>query len=179
MGQYYRPVIVDGIDILIYNRNVNGEYGMAKLMEHSWYDNPTVGKVCGAIYQHPCRIAWVGDYFEGTPPNIPIPGSVIWEVEGIEIKSPVVSIKDKILVNHDKREFIDCNYYKKEAIGKDGWCTHPLPILTACGNGQGGGDYSGTDMDNVGYWAGDLISLEDGNWKVLSNYEPLDCCFKM
>jgi hypothetical protein len=37
---------------------------------------------------------------------------------------------------------------------------HPLPILTAEGNGRGGGDYRGADEDLVGTWARDVISVE-------------------
>ena len=37
---------------------------------------------------------------------------------------------------------------------------NPLPLLTALGNGRGGGDYSGTDEDKVGIWARDVLSVE-------------------
>lgn len=37
------------------------------------------------------------------------------------------------------------------------WCVNPLPVLTACGNGRGGGDYRDDDDINVGSWAFDLI----------------------
>jgi hypothetical protein len=36
---------------------------------------------------------------------------------------------------------------------------HPLPLLTADGNGRGGGDYNGEGIDHVGTWARDRISL--------------------
>lgn len=41
------------------------------------------------------------------------------------------------------------------------WCMSPLPLLTACGNGRGGGDYheGQPDYEKVGAWAFDLIEL--------------------
>lgn len=44
---------------------------------------------------------------------------------------------------------------------------HPLPLLTACGNNRGGGDYHEKypDFDLVGIWAFDLIEF--------ANYKPV------
>lgn len=42
-----------------------------------------------------------------------------------------------------------------------GWRIHPLPLLTAIGNGLGGGDYYGINTDDVGTWAWNEISVED------------------
>lgn len=36
---------------------------------------------------------------------------------------------------------------------------HPLPLLCADGNGRGGGDYLGTNMDLIGSWAYDRIGV--------------------
>ena len=69
-----------------------------------------------------------------------------------------------VLCNHTRRIFMDCDKYHEALKGKDedGWVVHPLPLLTAVGNGQGGGDYfADSDRDCVGTWAGDLISVED------------------
>ncbi len=51
---------------------------------------------------------------------------------------------------------------KDEMPDKDGWVINPLPLLTACGNGRGGGDYHSQypDQDKVGIWAGDVLSIE-------------------
>ena len=59
----------------------------------------------------------------------------------------------KYLVNHTKQEFIDKSKTPKDA---DGWCIHPLPLMTCEGNGRGGGDFRGDDK-LVGIWARDLI----------------------
>ena len=45
------------------------------------------------------------------------------------------------------------------------WTIHPLPILTCIGNGRGGGDYYGTNMDMVGAWAMDRITFTE-EWPV-------------
>lgn len=36
---------------------------------------------------------------------------------------------------------------------------HPLPLLTAIGNGQGGGDYYGINQSVVGKWFWDELSI--------------------
>ena len=60
-------------------------------------------------------------------------------------------------------EYLDCSKYYEAVNGKDemgdGWVPHPLPLLTAMGNGQGGGDYRGVNMDKIGCWAGDLLHV--------------------
>jgi hypothetical protein len=41
----------------------------------------------------------------------------------------------------------------------DGWCMNPLPLLTACGNGRGGGDFGDCHVgyEDVGTWAFDWL----------------------
>ena len=60
----------------------------------------------------------------------------------------------------------------------DTWemCINPLPLLTACGNGRGGGDYHDCypDYDKVGIWAFDLIECTDVCPEDYAQYEP---CF--
>lgn len=76
------------------------------------------------------------------------------------------------LINHTKRQYIHLGKYishnkwreEGEWQGKPysyDMCVHPLPLLTACGNGRGGGDYHSQypDYDKVGLWAFDLIEL--------------------
>lgn len=78
------------------------------------------------------------------------------------------------LVNHTMRCYIDMDAYilrngwteewtdrQKNVVRKDVWCVSPLPLLTACGNGRGGGDYYDCypDYDKVGTWAFDAIEL--------------------
>ena len=41
----------------------------------------------------------------------------------------------------------------------DSLIIHPLPLLCADGNGEGGGDYEGTNMELIGSWAFDRIGV--------------------
>ena len=52
---------------------------------------------------------------------------------------------------------------------------HPLPILCSDGNGRGGGDYNGTNMDFVGRWAYDKIYTDNN---VPNGYKKLNISFK-
>lgn len=77
-------------------------------------------------------------------------------------------LKGKFLVNHTTKEtisldryFKECAVKRKDYYGMNMECTDPLPILTALGNGMGGGDYVGTNESYVGTWAWDLLSVED------------------
>lgn len=61
----------------------------------------------------------------------------------------------RFFVNEDKKQFFDL--WSVPFVG--GMRVHPLPLLTADGNGRGGGDYSGLDMNFVGSWARDFIRI--------------------
>ena len=64
MGQYYRPVVKStrAENFKVFNRFVNGEYTMAKLMEHSWWNNDLCCAIGKMLYNKPKQVAWVGDY---------------------------------------------------------------------------------------------------------------------
>ena len=57
----------------------------------------------------------------------------------------------KYIVNHDKKQYIDKTDYK---------FIHPLSLITAEGNGRGGGDYQGSNEEKIGNWSRDIISIE-------------------
>jgi hypothetical protein len=83
------------------------------------------------------------------------------------------------LINHSAREYVDLGKFQKENGWVESWtdrdgqkvsywmAIHPLPLLTACGNDRGGGDYHEKypDFDLVGIWAFDLIEF--------ANYKPV------
>ncbi len=92
--------------------------------------------------------------------------------------APILTItsKRKYIVNHTQRcyihigEYIAANQWteyggwvnrKYDPSAKSQWCINPLPLLTACGNDRGGGDYheGHPGYDNVGTWAFDLIEI--------------------
>ena len=58
--------------------------------------------------------------------------------------------------NLSKNLWIDLNDYDKDPKGLN---LNPIPLLTAIGNGKGGGDYEGTNMELIGTWAGDMFEV--------------------
>ena len=168
MGQYYRPILTNANGYeRVYNRHVDGEYTMAKLMEHSWWLNPFVGTICKKIFKNPMKVVWVGDYADDAEVTNEIEKQELvrlhkkaWQGKGHGVKKDVILLDNMYLVNHTKKVYLDCNAYKEECMN-DGWCIHPLPLLTAIGNGLGGGDYREDDAWQVGFWANDLISIEE------------------
>ena len=95
-------------------------------------------------------------------------------------------IKRRYLVNHTQKlylhigEYIAANKWQEKGMWNRGkyaplstydMCVNPLPLLTACGNGRGGGDYHSNypDYDKIGTWAFDLIECTD---KRPAGYEP-------
>ena len=175
MGQYYRPILGDeyGLNCKVFDRSVDGEYTLAKLLEHSWWLNPFVNAFSEFLYKEPSRVAWVGDY-ANAPEDFGFCNCsafyvpcyrAIWG-EGVnlqKISSSDFTLDGKFLVNHDTKEYVDLNEYKKASIDKHGWTIHPLPLLTAVGNDRGGGDFyeGNTGYENVGIWAWHLLSFDD------------------
>lgn len=162
MGQYYKPVVNINGEVTVYSRDIDGQYTMAKLMEHSWWENDMVNAVAEKFYHTKGQLAWVGDY--ANDDETPIDMKHIWDIEGEGLSKVDFSLDKKFLVNWDTKEYIDLNAYKKKSKGEDGWVIHPLPLLTAIGNGRGGGDYhyrDNTCLDLVGTWAWKTISIED------------------
>ena len=179
MGQYYNILIKNrNGTYTAYDRTVkkDGEkcgYVGAKLTEHSWIGNWTMDSLSAKIYKNPLRITWVGDYADQmqeediTNSSLTIDLVIQLYKHGQNAKTyksldyQDFSYDNKILINHDERTFIDMNEYIKNSQVYAEWCLHPLSILTAIGNGYGGGDYDGSDMERVGSWANDLISFDE------------------
>lgn len=167
MGQYYRVYVQrENGEENVFNRQIAGGIGYtgAKLMEHSWYDDPFCKCVTGFIYKNPSRVAWVGDYSsEVDAERIQEIYAKVWgnNDNGHKIENNKVSLQNKYLVNHTKKIFMDCNKYCDSFMDGNSWIIHPLPLLTVVGNGMGGGDYYGSHQEDVGTWYMDLISVED------------------
>lgn len=177
MGQYYMVLLEKDGERKILDRSVDGEYTAAKLMEHSWWKNPFVGTVCKMLLNNPTKIIWMGDYADDTEKIKELSDedlySAVWgdDVKKEGVMKNVLLLDGLFLVNHTKKEYINCDEYKKACIDEDGWYIHPLPLMTAIGNGLGGGDYYGINKDKVGYWDYDEISVEKAH---PSNYTCLD-----
>lgn len=58
------------------------------------------------------------------------------------------------IINFTKKMFVQIPKKKKNEL-----TIHPLPLLCCDGNGRGGGDYYGTNMKFVGFWAYDEIGI--------------------
>lgn len=180
MGQYYYPVLSkDGKTGFKAYRAQRG--GGLKLMEHSWWDVDLPNAIALELYKNPAYLWWMGDYavdqyrgedgnYYPRPDTDPILLAAYNAAHGENAKPEIITPLDMnnldgmVLCNHTRRIFMDCDEYHEALRGKDedGWVVHPLPLLTAVGNGNGGGDYfAESDRDCVGSWAGDLISLED------------------
>lgn len=186
MGQYYKCLTKEGGEFKTYSLQVkgwkekdDGKYGYyngVKLMEHSWWGNSFMKAITTKLYHHKMRVAWVGDYaddFHWEDEEKVSPKTLHWLAWGGFKDTPTLPDEDiyegnmtldhKYLVNHTREIYLDCDEYKKKSQDKDGWCVHPLSLLTACGNGLGGGDYweEHPYSDCVGDWCFDEISVED------------------
>jgi len=177
MGQYYRILLCndEGTDKTVfssYDFDGNG----AKLMEHSYYHNRFVEAALAMLAPNwrrdkiPLRVWWMGDYAEDD--DIPEekkkydPVKSAWDdsVTPKVINESFDFSKPCYLVNESTREYIDLLRLEEINRGTWGGSIHPLPLLTAVGNGRGGGDYHGSRAINqrmVGAWAGDLLTIEE------------------
>lgn len=191
MGQYYKPCNIETME-WVYSHSYDSG---SKLMEHSYLGHKFVGAVMtllskdGKWYKKP--IVWCGDYFkeEGeenyyaqTKKNKEIKPESMPEKE--QLKCLIVNHTKKEYVILSKEDFIPATSKVKQARKmlkvieneEDAeWVIHPLPLLTACGNGRGGGDYDGSEMDKIGYWARDIISVEK---EIPEGYKELEVNFK-
>ena len=180
MGQYYRPVIEDRYGKkTVFNRQVDGKWTPQKLMEHSWWCNDFVCTIARMLYREPQKIAWVGDYSDEEPYGLlgKALHNIAWaeDEDGVGVAKDVLLLDDKVILNHTKKMYVCCNEYKQKSVDRDGWVAHPLPLLTAIGNGQGGGDYSGVNEELVGCWAFDLLEVDD---KAREGYDKFDIFWK-
>lgn len=177
------PAIIDtdGITKTIYSHDFDN--GL-KLMEHSWIGNEFVNAIYSCILDNPLRVAWIGDYsdeFDDLNPesyhlgmtleDFKVYYDAVWGDKSTRIPkssfSPadisLVDAKTKkhYLINRDLGIFLDMGKYIKRATvtkgNMKGWCINPLPLLTACGNNRGGGDFypgrAKAGYEHVGIWA--------------------------
>lgn len=184
MGQYYMAIILgekptdeNNTEFIRAFMEVFISGGGMKLMEHSYIDNPFVNTFeyqltkNGMFYKS--RVVWGGDYADnekGLDKNLhritnDFPDkNLTTKITNVDIKST----KDyPYIINHSKKLFVDKQ--KHHSI-------HPLPLLTAEGNGRGGGDYRGTKIELIGTWARDVLSVEK---EKPDNYEELVCNFQI
>ena len=179
MGQYYKAVLIDHH----LKKKVFTSYdyeSFAKLTEHGWIHNFMCDAVCYDLLDEPKSVAWVGDYAEAddeTDKNNSyydvnsrkIFIDAAWnedEKKHRKVKKALLDYDGLYIINHTKEEIIVMDDYIENNKTEEGWCLHPLAILTAMGNGKGGGDYHGINMDLVGSWSTDLISTTYNTQKI-------------
>lgn len=178
MGQYYHALILaekaeadkEFIRAAIHSHMYDN--GM-KLIEHSYIDSYFMCAVefllspLGMFYKS--RLVWAGDYADPEPGN-DTEENLHHLAKGKEYK-PNHSIDFCMIM--EAYNFI-VNHTKKQYVTKTGRVYHPLSLLTAEGNGRGGGDYHGSCEDLVGTWARDVISVD---MAPPPGYTELECPF--
>lgn len=153
-----------------------------KLMEHSWVKNDFMNGIMEVINESPAFLAWVGDYADDDSDfNERYTKDTYLTVWGDDKKeSPFYAMpseyEEGFLVNHTKGEFLDIAKHIDNGT-ENGWCVHPLSLLTAIGNNRGGGDYydGQSDFDKVGTWAMDLIEYRRTK---PHGYKEIECRFE-
>lgn len=162
MGQYYVAVNADNMEHVEPHKYDNG----AKLMEHSYIGNNFVEAVEFLLINDEDikgrwtgqRIVWAGDY--ANPEENDNANRNLYQLvegDGLQMLIEATPNNYSYLVNLDKKEYVDKTKCPKYGEDND-WQIHPLPILTADGNGRGGGDYHG-DNNYVGTWSRNRIAL--------------------
>lgn len=152
MGQYYTVVNLDDRSYMFPHDYNSG----LKLMEHAYLNNELVMSVVEKLsndwYGH--RIVWAGDYadpglfmedFVDEYDEHEIKSSTLYKFSRERFKSyeyerepEKINERFPIISCLDLKEYIDIrNIPKKDS----GLTIHPLPLLTAVGNGRGSGDY--------------------------------------
>lgn len=171
MGQYYKAMILGEKGVMEFVRLwlCAHSYGSGlKLTEHSYLKNKFVSAFehllspKGMFYKS--RVVWAGDYADNEP-DMDKNLYQLTDEDDIPLQKPDVHDTSSyhFIVNHTKKLYVEKN-------GR----IHPLPLLTAEGNGRGSGDYRGNNVALCGTWARDVISVEIDKPK---DYEELVCNF--
>ena len=162
MGQYYMASLVDeksNIKTLNPHEYDNG----MKLMEHSYIGNNYMAAVMNEMNETPYRVYWLGDYADikdfknKTHKLYAKDRKKIWEEDRYRVHPEGNWNWGEIsyLINIDDKLYIKLKKYNPNA-----WNVHPLSLLTAIGNGKGGGDYfAELNNDKVGEWAGKKLMI--------------------
>ena len=184
MGQYYRQAIEQDGNLDIFDAHSGEGWNGVKLMEHSWIGNSFMDAISERIHNNPANIVWCGDYANEPQDFVTIDWinyetiypKACRERQRLEELPERFDYSHKYLVNHTNKCYVDFDLYMSKCKDKDGWIIHPLSLLTAVGNGRGGGDYHDDCIDYymVGAWAGNNIEITD---KVPDGYELEDVRF--
>lgn len=179
MGQYYKPTIQaikyengNQVRKLFSFDTYDLNYGL-KLCEHADKNSQLVRLVTNFIYELNkqdwiTQLVWLGDYANPSfGENTDLYGSLNYanvqfrEEDGVIVSAMVegfdgvidMTQKHHYILNHDRNEYINT----EENVGT----YSQLALLTADGNGKGGGDYWGKNWREVGLWRYHKISVMD------------------
>lgn len=196
---YFKEDIPDWADQAWLKKDEHGTFDWSgvKLMEHSWMKNKFTQQFSLYLYWNiPMRVVWCGDYAEPDEcKTLGFEPDRVWntkEIEPLYYQGEEYLPKLKYFVNESKKLYLDLNRYVKNNTytNSSSWtvegvkttkeweeCVYPISLLTALGNGRGGGDYGKCypDFDKVGSWAGDLVTIVD---KRPAGYKPITVNFK-
>lgn len=181
MGQYWKAVIANNEGT---NRRIFGTPSRRpKLREHAFFGDSYVESICSMLYNGG-RICWIGDHVSDDDIVKVIDNlsyKDIWENESLTLPDTNFRSEGKFLVNHSKREYLDLTEYVEacRCLTDNVYIFHPLPLLTALGNGKGLGDYPeiGIDYEYIGKWAWDIISVDDPRPAPI--YQKMDYLFAL
>ena len=181
MGQYYIAIILSDNKktpekIRMWMTPINYENGI-KLMEHSYIENNFVQAFEhlispeGMFYMS--RIVWAGDYADPEKnKSCNLYTKAYNKYTGLlQCPKSHDTSSYRYIVNHSQKLYVDkerCPENKYNLI------VHPLPLLVSEGNGCGGGDYRGNNVELCGTWARDNISVEK---TMPTAYNELVCDF--
>lgn len=162
MGQYYHAYTKNASEKRAWSlqctnftetRNFDWYVGL-RLTEHSWYGNILTDAMSFYLYQNPTQLAWVGDYANDAEVYDKCWRDDTYEYH-FEVHDEKFDYTGKWLVNHTTKEAFTIERPTGEA-----WVPYPISLITACGNGKGGGDYRGQHK-MIGKWAMHTLSIED------------------
>ena len=172
MGQYYRGAIVNRISKRTKRIKVKMAFDCythhngAKLMEHSYVGNYYMKQYEHALatvfYNSP--LVWVGDYADEKL-DTNVYDSACNFIEKREKRGLDKNLKTlnelpnyKYAINFTKKMFVRIDITETE---NGDYPIHPLSLLCSDGNGRGGGDYEGSNMELIGSWAYDRIGVSN------------------
>lgn len=193
MGQYYKVIILaDNMEIIRIWMCPSSYSSGSKLMEHSYLNNNFMNAMeylissNGMFYKS--RIIWAGDYAESLEPKqvnddgLDLNLYHLADQQYGKYMAPYLNEKFiqnmdryRYIVNHTKKLYVDKQKCKKDY---NEFIIHPLSLLVSdnC-NGNGGGDFRGTDEELCGTWTRDIISVEK-TIDTLNDYNELECNFE-
>lgn len=194
MGQYYRAYLESSESD---KYEVYRPWSGAKLCEIAFCEQPFIDLVLNRLIENPMRLAFIGDYANDNDDKwgeYNHTGYIIRynraykdetgqnaircmkEEEARKVQKEVQDTSSAYVVNKTRKEFISLSQYYENASKnyRNNFVMHPLVILTACGNGRGGGDFycSNDELNSaVGRWAFDFIEIVMGKERVNSTYK--------